>query len=439
MNMVDLIMKKRNGEALSQAEINFFIAEYVQDRIPDYQAAALLMAIWFRGMDARETGDLTMAMAETGDKIDLSAIPGIKVDKHSTGGVGDKTTMIIVPIVAACGVPVAKLSGRSLGHTGGTVDKLESIPGMSTSLAIEDFIRQVQDIGLALAGQTANLAPADKKLYALRDVTATVDQTSLIASSIMSKKIASGADKIVLDVKTGSGAFMKTVDEAVYLAQAMVEIAQHAGKETIALVTDMDRPLGRMIGNSLEVEEALAVLRGEGPADLIEVCNLLAANMLHLAGQGNLSECSDLAKEAVRSGRALEKFALMVTAQGGDADYIRGSKQFERAGKAWDINAPVSGYIHYVETDDLGKAAGLLGASRWHKDAEVDHQAGIILHKTLGDYVVQGEPMASLLYNNPDALEEACSLTLSAFEIGASAPKSRPVLLARVTANSVER
>ncbi|HHU06913.1 MAG TPA: thymidine phosphorylase [Clostridiaceae bacterium] len=439
MNMVDLIMKKRNGEVLSQAEINFFITEYVQDRIPDYQAAALLMAIWFRGMDKRETGELTVAMTDSGDKIDLSAIHGIKVDKHSTGGVGDKTTLIIVPIVAACGVPVAKLSGRSLGHTGGTIDKLESIPGISTSLTIDDFIRQVQEIGLALAGQTANLAPADKKLYALRDVTATVDQLSLIASSIMSKKLASGADKIVLDVKTGSGAFMKTVDEAVELAKAMVDIADHAGKETIALVTDMDRPLGRMIGNSLEVEEALAVLRGEGPVDLIEVCNLLAANMLYLAGQGSLSECADLAKEAVSSGRALEKFALMIAAQGGDADYIRGHKQLERAGKVHDITAPISGYIHYVETDDLGKAAGLLGAARLQKDTEIDHQSGIILHKTLGDYVVQGEPLVSLLYNKTNSLDEACNLALYAFEIKESPAEPRPVLLARVTANSIER
>ncbi len=434
MNMVDIIMKKRSGEALSQAEINFFITEYVQDRIPDYQAAALLMAIWFRGMDARETADLTIAMTETGDKIDLSAIPGIKVDKHSTGGVGDKTTLIIVPVVASCGVPVAKLSGRSLGHTGGTIDKLESIPGLSTSLAIEDFIRQVQDIGLAIAGQTANLAPADKKLYALRDVTATVDQVSLIASSIMSKKIASGADKIVLDVKTGSGAFMKTVEESVDLAKAMVDIAEHAGKETVALVTDMDRPLGRMIGNSLEVEEALSVLRGEGPADLIEICNLLAANMLFLAGKGSLAHCEDLVKEAVSSGSALEKFALMVAAQGGDAAYIRGSRQFERASKARDIVAPISGYINFVEADDLGKAAGLMGAARLQKDTEVDPQAGIILHKTLGDYVVQGEPMASLLYNKSDNLDQACDLALSAFKIGTGEPEARPLLFARVTA-----
>lgn len=438
MNMIDLINKKQHGKSLTQDEIRYFISEYVAGSIPDYQAAAFLMAIWFTGMTPQETGELTLAMAESGDQIDLSEIPGIKVDKHSTGGVGDKTTMIVAPIVAACGVPVAKMSGRGLGHTGGTVDKLEAIPGLSTELEIDQFIRQVREINLALAGQTANLAPADKKLYALRDVSSTVDQVALIASSIMSKKLASGADKIVLDVKTGSGAFMKTVEEAIALAQMMVSIGEHAGRETVALVTDMDRPLGMMIGNSLEVEESLQVLRGEGQSDLEILCRQLAANMLYLADQGSLAQCDRLAREAVISGRALETFALMVAAQGGDADYIRGGKTFDRAAQSYTIAAAGSGFVHFIETDDLGRAAGLLGAGRSRKEDAIDPLAGIILHKTLGDMVTEGEPLATLYYNQDEQLREAAGRAAAAFVIAAEEAEARPMVLARVTAEGVE-
>ncbi|MGI6090940.1 MAG: thymidine phosphorylase [Saccharofermentanales bacterium] len=438
MNMIDLINKKQHGKSLTRDEIRYFISEYVAGSIPDYQAAAFLMAIWFTGMTSQETGELTLAMAESGDQIDLSEIPGIKVDKHSTGGVGDKTTMIVAPIVAACGVPVAKMSGRGLGHTGGTIDKLEAIPGLSTELEIDQFISQVRKINLALAGQTANLAPADKKLYALRDVTSTVDQVALIASSIMSKKLASGADKIVLDVKTGSGAFMKTVDEAIALAQIMVNIGEHAGRETVALVTDMDRPLGMMIGNSLEVEESLQVLRGEGPADLEVLCRQLAANMLYLAGRGSLEQCGQLAEEAVNSGRALETFALMVAAQGGDAAYIRGEKTFDRASQSYTVVAASSGFVHFIETDDLGRAAGLLGAGRSRKEDAIDPLAGIILHKTLGDRVTEGEPLATLYYNQDEQLKEAVGRAEGAFVIAAEKARVRPMILARVTAEGVE-
>ncbi len=438
MNMIDLINKKQHGKSLTRDEIRYFISEYVAGSIPDYQAAAFLMAIWFTGMTSQETGELTLAMAESGDQIDLSEIPGIKVDKHSTGGVGDKTTMIVAPIVAVCGVPVAKMSGRGLGHTGGTIDKLEAIPGLSTELEINQFISQVRKINLALAGQTANLAPADKKLYALRDVTSTVDQVALIASSIMSKKLASGADKIVLDVKTGSGAFMKTVDEAIALAQIMVNIGEHAGRETVALVTDMDRPLGMMIGNSLEVEESLQVLRGEGPADLEVLCRQLAANMLYLSGRGSLEQCGQLAEEAVNSGSALETFALMVAAQGGDAAYIRGEKTFDRASQSYTVVAASSGFVHFIETDDLGRAAGLLGAGRSRKEDAIDPLAGIVLHKTLGDKVTEGEPLATLYYNQDEQLREAVGRAEGAFVIAAEKAKVRPMILARVTAEGVE-
>jgi len=437
MNMVNIIAKKQRGMSLSRAEIEYFITEYVADRIPDYQAAALLMAIWFRGMDQRETGDLTLAMAKSGDQIDLAEIPGLKVDKHSTGGVGDKTTLIVGPIVAACGVPVAKMSGRGLGYTGGTVDKLEAIPGLITSMSNSQLLRQVKEINLAIVGQTANLAPADKKLYALRDVTATIDQLSLIASSIMSKKIASGADKIVLDVKTGNGAFMKTVPEAISLAKAMVNIAAHVDLEAVALVTDMDRPLGMMIGNSLEIEEALQILRGEGPSGLALLCNQLAANMLHLAGQGSLAACEVMAQEAVRSGKALEKFARMVAAQGGDASYINGDKTLARAANKQTIYAPQSGYIHAIATADLGRAAGLLGAGRIRKEDIIDPQAGIILHKTLPDRVSEGEPLATLYYNQSDSLSEASELTADAFVIEDETTEPRSLVLARVTAQDV--
>ncbi len=331
MRMYDIILKKREGEALSEAEITFFVKGCANGSIPDYQLAALLMAIYFKGLTPEETAQLTDKMAHSGDMVDLSTIPGLKVDKHSTGGVGDKTSLVVCPIVSACGVPVAKMSGRGLGHTGGTVDKLESIPGFKTELSTEAFLKQVREIGISIIGQSGNLVPADKKLYALRDVTATVDNISLIAASIMSKKIAAGADGIVLDVKTGSGAFMKTTYEAMELAKTMVDIGTQVGRRTMALVTDMDRPLGFAVGNSLEVIEALETLDGVGPDDLTGVCLELAASMLMLGGKGDLIGCRTLAREALYSGCAKKKLRQMVLAQGGDPTVIDDTTRFKRA------------------------------------------------------------------------------------------------------------
>ena len=331
MRMYDLIMKKRNGEALTKEEIQYMITEYVDGKIPDYQMSAFLMAVYFKGMNEEETLAMTQAVAHSGDMVDLSGIEGMKVDKHSTGGVGDKTTLVIAPIVASCGVKVAKMSGRGLGHTGGTVDKMEAIPGMRTSLDREEFFDVVNKTGLSVIGQSGNLAPADKKLYALRDVTATVDSIPLIAVSIMSKKLAAGNDGILLDVKTGSGAFMKTVEDSIALAKEMVSIGENAGKKMAALITNMDIPLGHNIGNSLEVIEAVETLKGKGPADLTEVCLQLASNMLYLAGKGTEEECRALAENAIRSGAALERLVAMVVAQGGDSVVILNPEQFDKA------------------------------------------------------------------------------------------------------------
>ncbi|MHB8064815.1 MAG: thymidine phosphorylase, partial [Ruminiclostridium sp.] len=322
MRMYDIIEKKRDGFELSLEEISYFITEYCNSNIPDYQASALLMAIFLKGMNERETADLTNVMAHSGDTIDLSEVPGIKVDKHSTGGVGDKTTLILAPIVAACGIPVAKMSGRGLGHTGGTIDKLEAIPGFNTSISRENFIKNVKEIGISIAGQTGNLAPADKKLYALRDVTATVNNISLIASSIMSKKLASGADRIVLDVKTGSGAFMKTLEDSIELAREMVKIGENTGRQTVAIVTDMDIPLGRAVGNSLEIIEAIETLQGRGPEDLTEVSLELAARMLELCEHGTIDECKGMVREVVKNGKAIAKLAELIEKQGGDIAVI---------------------------------------------------------------------------------------------------------------------
>ncbi|MBQ6834590.1 MAG: thymidine phosphorylase, partial [Lachnospiraceae bacterium] len=331
MRMYDLIMKKRNGEALTKQEIDYMITEYVAGEIPDYQMSAFLMAVYFNGMTEEETVTMTQAVAHSGDMVDLSAIEGIKVDKHSTGGVGDKTTLIITPMVAACGVKVAKMSGRGLGHTGGTVDKLESIPGFQTAIDQERFFEIVNETGLSVIGQSGNMTPADKKLYALRDVTATVDSIPLIAVSIMSKKLAAGSDAILLDVKTGSGAFMKTVDDSIALAREMVSIGENAGRKTAALITDMDIPLGNNIGNSLEVIEAVETLQGNGPEDLTEVCLQLAGNMLYLAGKGTIEECIAMAKKTIEDGSALERLVAMVEAQGGDSSVILDTGKFEKA------------------------------------------------------------------------------------------------------------
>lgn len=439
MRMYDLIMKKRNGEALTEQEIQYMIREYVAGEIPDYQMSAFLMTVYFKGMTEEETLAMTQAVAHSGEMVDLSGIEGVKVDKHSTGGVGDKTTMIIAPIVAACGVKVAKMSGRGLGHTGGTVDKLESIPGLQTSLSREDFFNVVNQTGLSVIGQSGNLAPADKKLYALRDVTATVDSIPLIAVSIMSKKLAAGNDCILLDVKTGSGAFMKSIDDSIALAKEMVAIGENAGRKTVALITDMDIPLGHNIGNSLEVIEAVETLKGNGPEDLTEVCVHLASNMLFLAGKGTLEECRSLVREVIANGEALKRLAAMVEAQGGDSSVIFDTDKFEKAAYQHEVLAKKSGYITFMDTESCGIASAMLGAGRETKDSQIDFAAGIILKKKVGDYVEAGEPMA-VFYADKEELFAAAELRYqAAVTIEDEKANETPLVYARVTKDQVER
>ncbi len=438
MRMYDLIMKKRNGGALSEQEINYLITEYVAGNIPDYQMSAFLMSVYFNGMTEEETLAMTLAAAHSGDMVDLSAIEGMKVDKHSTGGVGDKTTLIITPIVAACGVKVAKMSGRGLGHTGGTVDKLESIPGFQTSLTQKKFFDVVNTAGLSVIGQTGNLAPADKKLYALRDVTATVDSIPLIAVSIMSKKLAAGSDGIVLDVKTGSGAFMKTVEDSIALAKEMVKIGENAGRKMVALITNMDIPLGNNIGNSLEVIEAVETLKGNGPGDLTEVCLNLAGNMLYLAGKGTIEECIGMAKQAIADGSALDRLVAMVAAQGGDTSVILDTEKFEKAPYFYDILAKGSGYLAAMNTESCGVASSMLGAGRETKDSDIDFSAGIIIHKKVGDVVNEGDVLATMYASNEELFEGAAKRYLSALTITPERPEEKPLIFARVTKDSVE-
>lgn len=439
MRMYDLIMKKRNGGELTREELHAMIKGYVDGDIPDYQMSAFCMAVYFQGMTDRETADLTMEMAGSGDMIDLSSIDGIKVDKHSTGGVGDKTSLILVPTVAACGVRVAKMSGRGLGHTGGTLDKLESIPGCVVEIPQERFFEIVKEHGLCIAGQTGNLTPADKKLYALRDVTATVDTMPLIASSIMSKKLASGSDCIVLDVKTGSGSFMKTVDDSITLAQKMVAIGEHAGRKVVALITDMDRPLGHAIGNSLEVKEAVATLNGKGPEDLTKVCMDLAANMLHLAGKGSVAECRKMAEEAISSGRAFQKLQDMIAAQGGDTSVLRDVSLFEEAAVKREILAQKSGYIAHMNTELCGMASCMLGAGRETKEASIDYSAGIMTYKKTGDYVEAGEPIAVFYTSSEALLARAEETYQNAITITSDKQADEPLVFARVAIDGVER
>ena len=393
---VDLIQKKKSGETLTKEEIDFMITDYVAGKIPDYQMSAMLMAIYFNGMENEELAAFTLAMRDSGDLVDLSPIEGIKVDKHSTGGVGDKTTLIVGPIVAACGVPVAKMSGRGLGFTGGTLDKLESISGFRIDLSAEEFFETVKKTGISVIGQTGNLAPADKLLYALRDVTATVDSIPLIAASVMSKKLAAGSDKIVLDVTTGSGAFMKNTRDAKKLAKHMVAIGNHAGKETVAILTGMEEPLGFAIGNNMEVKEAIEVLKGDGPEDVKEVSVALAGMMLSL-GLENVSHSQGkrMAKKALSSGQAFEKFKEMVQAQGGDIRYVEHPEFFERDAFEGEVLAAEDGFLSGMDTEKIGVAAGLLGAGRETKDSVIDMSAGIYLKKKIGDIVKKGEPIAS--------------------------------------------
>lgn len=439
MRMYDIISKKRNGETLNEEEIRFMVSGYVKGEIPDYQMSAMLMAIYFKGMDDRETAILTNEVAHSGDMVDLSPIEGVKVDKHSTGGVGDKTTLVVAPIVAACGVKVAKMSGRGLGHTGGTVDKMESIPGMKTTLTEEEFFQVVNTAGLSVIGQSGNLAPADKKLYALRDVTATVDSIPLIAASIMSKKLAAGSDCILLDVKTGSGAFMKTLENSLTLAEKMVAIGEHAGRKTMALITNMDIPLGSRIGNSLEVIEAVETLKGRGPKDLTEVCLQLAAGMLYLAGKGTMEACRAMAEKAIEDGSALNRLIAMVEAQGGDSSVIKDTSLFKKAPFYKEVKAKKSGYITRMNTEQCGIASSLLGAGRITKDSLIDYTAGIALIKKVGDQVCQGDVIA-VLYASEEALFAASEKEiLRAVTISPDQPEEMPLIYARVTKNGVER
>lgn len=408
MRMYDLIMKKRKGEELTTEEINFFVDGFTNGEIPDYQASAMLMAIFFNKMNKRETADLTNAMVESGDKIDLSNIKGVKVDKHSTGGVGDKTSICLTPLVASLGIPVAKMSGRGLGHTGGTIDKLETFKGFSVELTEEQFMENVNKINIAIMGQSGNLVPADKKLYALRDVTATVDNMSLIASSIMSKKLASGADAIVLDVKVGDGAFMKTPETAKELAQEMVDIGKHLGRETIGVISDMDQPLGYAIGNSLEVIEAIELLKGNGPKDLLELTLTIGSNMLLCAKMAESEEeARKMLMENIENGKGLEKLKDFVKAQGGDISPIDDYSKFPQAKYVEKVTSPVDGYITKIHAEAFGLIAMELGAGRATKESEIDLAVGIVLNKKRGEKVNKGDVLAYIHSNNEEKIEKA--------------------------------
>ncbi|MGN0976203.1 MAG: pyrimidine-nucleoside phosphorylase [Gemmiger sp.] len=439
MRMYDVIAKKRDGGTLTREEIAFAVDGYVAGRIPDYQMSALLMVIYLRGMTDDETATLTDVMARSGDMVDLSAIHGVKADKHSTGGVGDKTTLVVAPLVAACGVKVAKMSGRGLGHTGGTVDKMEAVPGTRTALTREEFFAQVNEVGVAVIGQSGHIAVADKKLYALRDVTATVGCIPLIASSIMSKKLAAGSDAILLDVTMGNGAFMKDLDSAVELARLMVSIGTAHGRKVAALITDMDRPLGRNIGNSLEVAESMEVLKGGGPADLREVCLQIAANMLSLAGRGDLNACRAMAERAIDNGSAYAVCRRMFAAQGGDVSVLDDPARFRRAAYRYDLTAGADGFVTANDVERIGNASVLLGAGRITKEDAIDFAAGIVMHKKLGDPVRRGDALCTLYADDPARFAAAEEMYRGGLVIGPERPALPPLVYARVTADGVER
>lgn len=422
MRMYDIILKKRANLPLTDEEIRFVIDGYVNGEIPDYQVSALLMTIVFNGMNARELGTLTLAMAQSGNMVDLSNIDGITVDKHSTGGVGDKTTLIIAPLVAACGGKVAKMSGRGLGHTGGTIDKMESIPNLKVSLEQDAFINQVNKIGLAVIGQSEGLAPADKKLYALRDVTGTVDSIPLIASSVMSKKLASGAQAILLDVKVGSGAFMKNIEDARELAKAMVDIGKENGRSVKAILTDMDRPLGHAIGNALEIREVIDTLKGHGPEDLTHECIIMAAHMLVLSHICDYETALSRVQEALDSGAALERLRMMIDAQDGDSRVIDDESLLAIGKFTYDVTAPQDGYITHMNTEQCGIASVMLGAGRTVKDGPIDYSAGILMHKKTGDSVTVGECIATLYASDESLLSNAAKTYLEAITFGETAP-----------------
>ncbi|MBC9710258.1 MAG: pyrimidine-nucleoside phosphorylase [Enterococcus sp.] len=423
MRMVDLIEKKRDGNELSKEEIEYIVTNYTNGKIPDYQVSALLMAIFYQDMTNEEITNLTLAIANSGDVIDLSSLEGIKVDKHSTGGVGDTTTLILAPLVASVGVTVAKMSGRGLGYTGGTLDKLEAIPGFQIELSDEEFVRIVNESKVAVIGQSGNLAPADKKLYALRDVTATVDSLPLIASSIMSKKIAAGADAIVLDVTTGDGAFMKNIEDARRLAKTMTSIGKLANRETVAVISDMSEPLGEAIGNSLEVVEAIETLQGNGPEDLVEMCYALGSQMVVLAGKAKtIDEARTLLQEALESGKALAKFKEMIQNQGGDPAIVEHPERILTARYTMELPAKQSGVVSKIVANELGIAAMMLGAGRKTKEEDIDHAVGLKLHKKIGDTVTKGESLLTI-YSNDEEITSVIELLYKNIEIGESAMK----------------
>ena len=433
MRMYDLIEKKRDGGVLTTEEINFMVDNYTKGEIPDYQMSAMMMAIFFRGMNKEETLALTLAMRDSGDILNLSAIAGVKVDKHSTGGVGDKTSIALAPLVASVGVKVAKMSGRGLGHTGGTIDKLESFKGFSTGISNEQFINQVNDIGMAIMGQTKELAPADKKLYALRDVTATVDNMSLIASSIMSKKLAAGADAIVLDVKCGSGAFMKKYEDSLALAKEMVEIGKGAGKKTVGFITDMDEPLGFAVGNALEVKEAIETLRGNGPKDFTELCLTLGTQMVVFSGiETNELKARNMLVDNINNGKALDKLAEFVRSQGGDDSYVYDTDKLPSSRYTTTLASPVDGYISHIECSEVGVCSLLLGGGRETLESEIDPAVGIELLYKCGDKVSKGQDIAVIHYNDESKMKQAKSRLIKAYSFADSIDYEKKIIIEKV-------
>lgn len=428
MRIYDIILNKRNKKELTDEEIEFFVSGYTSGEIPDYQASALLMAIYFNGMTERETATLTDAMARSGDTVDLSCFGELSADKHSTGGVGDKTSFIVGPIVASLGGKVTKMSGRGLGHTGGTVDKLESIPSYKINLSNEEFISQVDKVGMAIIGQSGNLTPADKKIYALRDVTATVDSIPLITSSIMSKKIASGSHSIVLDVKVGSGAFMKTPEDAKILAENMVKIGKRCGRNMAALITNMDSPLGNTVGNALEIKEAVAVLKGEQGGDLKDICIELSAAMLSLIYGISLDVAREKALQALKSGKAYEKMLEWIGAQGGDTAYIKDTSLFPKSAFEYEVTSDCDGFITSMDTEGIGVASVILGAGRMKKDEKIDYSAGIVINKKTGDRVSKGETLCTLYTNDENAIEQAKKRYLSSLTFGQNKKEAEPLI-----------